>query len=59
MLSCEGYKMFRGSALITPKNDTIIPYRVSGTFLYKPEYDVWYVGGSSYPAKIVSDLREE
>ena len=51
--------MFRGSALITPKNDTIIPYRVSGTFLYKPEYDIWYVGGSSYPAKIVSDLREE
>lgn len=57
MLKCEGYKMFKGSARITPLQGE--PYEVAGTWLYKPEYDCWYVNGHSYPAGIVSAIREE
>ena len=61
MLVCEGFKMFDGSALITPKNDRFPPRRIHGTWLYKPgeEYDCWYVNGSSYPAEVVSDIQED
>ena len=51
--------MFKGSALITPKNDTIAPFRMEGTWLYKPEVDCWYVDGHSFPSRIVSDFQEE
>lgn len=57
MLKCEGYMMFEGSATIVPVNR--MPYTVSGTWLYKPEHDCWYCGGVSYPASIVTDIREE
>lgn len=53
MLCCEGYKMFRGEALITPNNRMIEPFKVEGTWLYKPEYDCWYCGGRSFSASIV------
>lgn len=56
MLTCEGYKMFYGSALISPVNRE--PYRVYGTWLYKPEYDCWYCNGRSFPAEIVSVILE-
>lgn len=59
MLSCEGFKMFDGTALITPVNDTIQPFRINGTWLYKPDYDCWYVNGRSYPAEIVSEIQED
>ena len=59
MLSSEGYKMFRGTARIVPLTDRFAPYEVSGDWLYKPEWDCWYVNGSSYPAEIVKDIREE
>lgn len=58
MLKCEGYKMFRGSALITPKNATIVPFRVEGVWLYRPDVDYWYVNGRSFSPKVVSDIRE-
>lgn len=58
MLKCEGYKMFYGEAMITPKNKNFAPRKEKGTWLYKPEYDCWYVNGSSYPASIVSDFKE-
>lgn len=59
MLTCEGYKMFRGVCLITPKCDTIPPLDEYGTWLYKPEYDCWYANGNSYPAEIVKVLEDE
>jgi len=59
MMTCEGFKMFEGSALITPKNDTMQPFRIHGTWLYKPDYDVWYVNGRSYPAEVVGDIQED
>ena len=59
MLKCEGYKMFSGSAVIRPKNPKFPPQTIKGTWLYKPEYDCWYVNGSSYMAEIVTDFMEE
>lgn len=59
MLKVEGYKMFEGTATITPLNDTMMPFDVTGTWLYKPTYDTWYVNGSSYPACVVSNIRDE
>lgn len=59
MLMAEGYKMFKGSALVTPMNNTIVPFRIHGTWLYKPTYDSWYVNGRSFIATIVSDIQED
>ena len=59
MLSCEGYKMFKGSAVITPKNKKFDPFLAHGTWLYKPDFDTWYVNGHSYPAEIVSQFSED
>lgn len=56
MIKCEGYKMFRGSALFTPKNTKFTPMTVKGNWLYKPEYDCWYCNGSSFPASAVSNI---
>lgn len=58
MLECEGYKMFHGTATVTPKYK-FPPQKITGTWLYKPEYDCWYVNGSSYMAEIVSDIQDE
>lgn len=60
MLKCEGYKMFRGKAVVISKNPKFPPLTEDGDWLYKPEYDCWYVNGHSYPAGIVDiDGREE
>lgn len=60
MLKCEGYMMFNGKAMVVPKNSKFPPREENGTWLYKPEYDCWYVNGHSYPAEIVDiENREE
>ena len=60
MLSCEGYKMFRGKAKIVPPNPKFLPFIEEGDWLYKPDYDCWYVNGHSYPARVVDvEGREE
>lgn len=56
MLECEGYKMCRGKGTIVPVNGP--PYTITGTWLYKPEWNCWYVGGRSFPAEIVDDIEE-
>ena len=58
MLECEGYKMFKGLATVTPTNPKFQAQTINGIWLYKPEYDCWYVNGSSYPADIVGDFHE-
>lgn len=58
MLECEGYKMFYGTATVTPKNPKFPPRTLTGTWLYKPEYHCWYVDGQSHAAEIVSDIHE-
>lgn len=53
MLKVEGYMMFEGIMNIVPKSNEIQSYFVTGTWLYKPEYDCWYcTNGSSYPASV-------
>ena len=61
MLTCEGYKMFYGQAYIRPKNPAFpnMGWYETGTWLYKPEFDCWYVNGSSYPAEIVCNITEK
>ena len=56
MLTCEGYKLFYGTATVVPVNAE--PYDVTGTWLYKPEYGCWYCNGSSYPQGIIENIRE-
>lgn len=61
MIKVEGYKAFKGTMKITPNTVLVAPFEVKGDFLYKPEYDCWYDGSSSYPASIcevIEDLTE-
>ena len=61
MIKVEGYKAFKGTMKITPKTVLMQPFEIKGDWLYKPEYDCWYNGGSSYPARIcevVEDFTE-
>lgn len=58
MIQCEGYKAFRGSATIKPKDPSIKPFVVEGDWLYKKEYDCWYCNGRSFPAGIVTEIHE-
>ena len=58
MISCEGYKMFRGIMRIVPKNPNISCKDIESVWLYKPEYDCWYGNGSSYPADICEVIED-
>jgi len=49
MLTCEGYKMFRGSMKVGA-------HVIEGVWLYKPEHNCWYCNGSSYPAEVCTIL---
>lgn len=58
MLICEGFRMLFGTARIKPVNG-LPAFEVRGTMLYRPDYDTWYINGSSYPAdifEVVEDL---
>lgn len=59
MLECEGYKMFKGSAVIRPATVNFTPFQERGTFLYKPEFDCWFVNGRSYSAEIVEQIEDD
>lgn len=59
MLQSEGYKMFRGTGLIRNAKTGQIVETQDGDWLYKPEYDCWYVNGSSYPAECVTVVTDE
>lgn len=50
MLTCEGYKMFKGIMKIKPI--AFDPFEVEGTWLFKPEYGCWYCKGRSYSESI-------
>lgn len=69
MLMCDGYKMFHGTVKITPVNNRP-PFDLTGTWLFKPEWDTGEEGGCwyckpdddgfamSYTPDILSDFRE-
>lgn len=62
MISCEAYKMFKGTMKITPictGEFKMEPFDVKGSWLYRPEHKCWYCNGSSYPEKICSIVNDE
>ena len=56
MICSEGYKAFRGTMRIVPKNPNMKPYELTADWLYKPEYQCWYGRGSSFPEEICEVL---
>ena len=52
MICVEGYKAFRGTMRITPKNPVFPVMEITGDWLYKPEYDCWYGAGRSFCADV-------
>lgn len=59
MIKVEGYKAFRGTMIITPKNEKFPPFEMSCDWLYKPEFDCWYGGGSSFCSDICQIKEDE
>ena len=57
MLECEGFKMFRGTMVIEPIKAK--PFKLTGTWLYKPEWDCWYCAGHSFPSEICTIYEDE
>ena len=63
MLQCDGYKMFHGTATITPANGKP-PFDVTGTWLYRPDVGYWYYQipgqfASGVHPKYVSNIRSD
>lgn len=61
MIKVEGFKAFRGSLRVTPKNANIAPFLLKGDFLYMPDTDCWYNAGRSFMSNIcevVEDLTK-
>ena len=58
MIKVEGYKAFKGTMRIVPKTVLMQPFEAKGDWLYNPEYDCWYGGGSSYPASICEVVED-
>lgn len=56
MICSEGYKAFRGTMRIVPKNPNMKPYELTADWLYKPEYQCWYGKGSSFMEEICEVL---
>jgi hypothetical protein len=59
MMQCEGYKMFHGTMRITPMLKALEPREMTGTWLYKPEFDCWYALGHSFPAEICEVVQDD
>ena len=59
MIQVEGYKMFRGTMRITPKNSQVPQHEIYGDWLYKPEYDCWYGHGQSFMTEICEIISDE
>ena len=51
--------MFVGTMMIFPKCNEIQPFPITGTWLYKPEYNCWYCNGSSYHNDIVHLIEDK
>ena len=66
MIECDGYRMFRGAATVTPVPESgAEPFRVEGDWLCKPDSPgIWYLqpadGGfsRSFCEDILSDFAE-
>lgn len=64
MLNCDGYKMFKGTVTVTPRNGKA-PYDMTGTWLYRPDVNYWYCeDGEAWWAQgiapdMMSNIRED
>ena len=58
MIKVEGYKAFKGTMKITPKNADFKPFELEGDWLYKPDADCWYGGGRSFCASICEVVED-
>lgn len=52
VLEQDGYKMFRGSLIVTPDPSYRPPFVERGVCLYYPDKDIWSVGIGGYPSSI-------
>ena len=59
MLTCEGYKMLKGTAVVYPKNEPGRSIPISGTWLYKPDTGYWYCHGQSFHPDIITGFVED
>lgn len=63
MLTCDGYKMFYGTVLVTPVVGE--PHDETGVWLYRPDRNYWYCQPEDgkwvrgYPVDTLSDFREQ
>ena len=58
MICVEGYKAFHGTMIIKACGN-FPEERITGDWLYKPEYNCWYGKGQSFPAEICEIAEEE
>ena len=59
MIQVGGYRAFRGTMRIIPKNPKFPQQEIHGDWLYKPEYNCWYGHGQSFMAEICEVITDE
>lgn len=60
MICVEGYKAFHGKMKVCVRGNVCWHEMViTGDWLYRPDTDCWYNGGSSYPADFCIVLEVE
>lgn len=52
MITVEGFKAFRGTLRICPKNPNIEAFELEGDWLFNPATNCWYGQGRSFSAEI-------
>ena len=63
MFFVDGYKMFKGTAVITTWDQK--RFTLHGTWLYRPDTNCWYCVPDdhgfthSYPAEVVSEMQDD
>lgn len=59
MIIVEKHKAFRGTMIITPKNDKLEPFSLQGDWMYRPDTDCWYGCGRSFPAEVCEIVEDK
>lgn len=52
ILKCEGYEMFYGTMIVSPKNTP--SFEITGTWLYRQDTKCWYCGGRSFSPRYLT-----
>ncbi len=58
MITVEGYKAFKGIMRITPLCETVKPFELESSWLFKPDTKCWYGNGSSYGENICEIVED-